>query len=314
MNEAEEEVLLSSAAPLPGKPEEQAATRPAITPRMRAYAALIYCILALSVSGLFIRWAGVPGTVTSFFRMAFATLALTVIVVRRGEAAPPARKALLWLPLVGGLFTALDHTFWATAIDYTNVATATLLNNIAPIWVALVAFLFWSQKLSLRFWLGLGLTMAGAAVVLGTDLVQRPHLGMGDGLALFSSLFYAGYFLVTQRGREHFRTVPYVWLTTLVAAITLLGVNLALGRQLLGLPPEAYLLFVAAALISQISGYFALGYALGRLPAALVAPTMIAQPVLTALLAMPLIGEFLTPAQWLGGLTVLGGIYLVNKR
>jgi drug/metabolite transporter (DMT)-like permease len=40
---------------------------------------------------------------------------------------------------------------------------------------------------------------------------------------------------------------------------------------------------------------------------------MIAQPVLTALLAIPLAGEALYPAQWLGGLVVLAGIYLVNR-
>jgi drug/metabolite transporter (DMT)-like permease len=62
-----------------------------------------------------------------------------------------------------------------------------------------------------------------------------------------------------------------------------------------------------------LTGYLALGYALGHLPASVVSPTMLGQPVLTALLAIPILGESLHPVQWIGGLVVLGGIYLVNR-
>jgi drug/metabolite transporter (DMT)-like permease len=67
------------------------------------------------------------------------------------------------------------------------------------------------------------------------------------------------------------------------------------------------------ALITQVVGYVAVGYALGHLPASLVAPTMVGQPVVTALLAIPLLGEHLTTVQWLGGAAVLIGIYLVHR-
>jgi drug/metabolite transporter (DMT)-like permease len=278
-----------------------------------AYAALALCVLVLSLSGLFVRWAGTPGPVTSFYRMGIASVVMTAIVVQRREKVRPARWGLMLLPLAGGLFTALDHSTWSTAINYTNIANATLLNNIAPLWVALVAVLFWRERLRGLFWAGLALALSGAAIVFGMDLIHDPHLGRGDLLAIISSLFYAGYFLVTQRGRLHFDVIPYVWLTTFVAALFLLGVNLAAGHQLLGLPPQTYLMFLGVALISQITGYFSLSYALGHLPASVVAPTMILQPVLTALLAIPLAGELLSTSQWVGGAAVLFGIYIVNR-
>jgi len=278
-----------------------------------AYAALALCVLVLSLSGLFVRWAGAPGPVTSFYRMGIASVVLTAVVVQRRARVRPPRLSLLLLPLAGGLFTALDHSTWSTAIGYTNIANATLLNNIAPLWVALVAVLFWRERLKGLFWVGLGLALSGAAIVFGMDLIHDPHLGRGDLLAILSSIFYAGYFLVTQRGRLHFDVIPYVWLTTFVAALFLLGVNLVAGHQLLGLPPQTYLMFLAVALISQITGYFSLSYALGHLPASVVAPTMILQPVLTALLAIPLAGELLSMSQWIGGAAVLIGIYIVNR-
>jgi drug/metabolite transporter (DMT)-like permease len=65
-------------------------------------------------------------------------------------------------------------------------------------------------------------------------------------------------------------------------------------------------------LVSQVLGYLAVAYALGHLPASIVAPTLIGQPVVTALLSIPFLGEVLAPAQWLGGIGVLAGIYLVH--
>jgi drug/metabolite transporter (DMT)-like permease len=71
--------------------------------------------------------------------------------------------------------------------------------------------------------------------------------------------------------------------------------------------------FAGAALISQVVGYFSVSYALGRVPAAVVAATLIAQPVLTALLAISLAGEPLLGGQAVGGLGVLVGIWLVAQ-
>jgi drug/metabolite transporter (DMT)-like permease len=281
--------------------------------KFKPYFALGSGILALSFSALFIRWANAPGTVTSFFRMALAALVLTPLCLRRKQAWIKPDWKFLLLPILAGLFTALDHAVLSTSTQMTKVANATLMNNLAPVWVALIAMIFWREKMGWRFWTGLVLTLAGAGVVLGNDLIANPHLTAGDMLGIVSSLFYAGFFLVTQRGRKQLDTLTYIWVVTAVSASFLLVINLGLGHALGGYPPSTYLVFLAAALVSQIVGYFSVTYALGHLPAAVVSPTMIAQPVLTALLAIPFLGEALQAGQWLGGMAVLAGIYLVNR-
>jgi drug/metabolite transporter (DMT)-like permease len=82
---------------------------------------------------------------------------------------------------------------------------------------------------------------------------------------------------------------------------------------LTGYSPQTYLAFLGAALVSQVGGYLSVGYALGHLPASVVSPTMIGQPLVTTILAIPLLGETLSPAQLLGGASVLLGIYLVHR-
>jgi drug/metabolite transporter (DMT)-like permease len=93
-----------------------------------------------------------------------------------------------------------------------------------------------------------------------------------------------------------------------------MAVNLGLGYTQVGYSLPTILAFFGVALISQIGGIYSLVYALGHLPASVVSPTMIAQPVLTALIAIPVAGEPLSLAQLAGGATVLLGIYLVNRN
>ncbi|MBM4465013.1 MAG: DMT family transporter [Chloroflexi bacterium] len=52
--------------------------------------------------------------------------------------------------------------------------------------------------------------------------------------------------------------------------------------------------FLAMGLVPQVFGYLALNHALGYLPASIVAPIMLGQPVVTAILAGPLLGEALS--------------------
>ena len=276
------------------------------------YFALAVGILALSFSGIFIHWSSAPGVVTSFYRMVIATLVLLPVVIWRVRAVGLPDARLLLFPLLGGLFTAFDQGLWSTAIGFTPIANATLLNNIAPLWVALFAAFFWRERMSRRFCFGLLLTLMGAGVVLGSDMLHHPVLTIGDGIALGSSFAWGGYYLVTQRGRFFMDTLVYIWLVELITGV-LLGVTcLGLSLPLAGFPTQTWLAILGAGLVSQVTGHFLLAYALGHLPASVVSPTMISQPVLTALLAIPLAGQALGVEQWIGGMTVVAGIYLVN--
>ncbi len=278
------------------------------------YLALSMGIICLSFSAMFGKWANAPGPVIGFYRIGLATvILLPVFLYRKHKNGVKIPKAVLLLPILGGIFTAFDHGTWNSSLRYTSAANATLLGNTAPLWVALFSWLVFRQKLRGLFWLGLALALGGAVTVLGSDFIRHPTIGLGDLLALAAGVFYAGYFLVTERGRQKLDTLSYVWLVDLIAAFTLLLITLGLRMPLVGYPTQSYLAFLGAALVSQVGGYLSIGYALGHLPASVVSPTLIGQPVVTALLAIPLLGEALSTEQWLGGLVVLTGIYLVHR-
>ena len=169
------------------------------------------------------------------------------------------------------------------------------------------------HRLPKGFWFGLTLTLGGAALVLGNDFIIHPRLGMGDLMALAAGFFYAGYLLSTQRGRESLDPLSYMTIMVISASLFSLFINLILGFPFSGYSQQSWLVFLALALVSQILGYMSVSYALGHLPASVVAPTMIGQPILTTLLAIPLLGELPQSIQLIGGMITLAGIYLVHN-
>jgi drug/metabolite transporter (DMT)-like permease len=66
-------------------------------------------------------------------------------------------------------------------------------------------------------------------------------------------------------------------------------------------------------LITHMSGWLLINYAFGHLPASLASVTLLAQPIITTLVALPILGE--TPKPWhiVGGLITLIGIYTVHR-
>ena len=277
------------------------------------YIALAVGISALSLSAMFVRWADAPGAVTGFYRLLFSTIFLAPLFVRQQKMLEPIDKRYYIFPLLGGLFTAFDFAFWNSSLKFTTAANATLLGNTSPLWVALFAFFVLREKLRGTFWIGLVIALTGAVLVMGSDFLNHPTLGLGDVMASTAAIFYASYQLITQRGRKYIDPLRYTWLVGVSAVIGMFIMNLVLGNQLTDYPARTWGIFLATAVVSQMIGYLAITYALGHLPASIVSPTLVGQPILTAVLAIPLLGEMPNTTQWVGGAIALVGIYLVNQ-
>ena len=284
-----------------------------------AYGALGGAILAISFSAFFVRWANVPPQIMGFYRIGISTLILSPFFMRRtlrrqdGPAGLDLRWGILIFPILAGLASAMDQFIWNTSLKFTAAANATLLGNTSPIWVALIAWLILRERTRSLFWVGLVLVMGGAAVVLGNDFLRHPTLGWGDLLSITSAFFYGLFYLFSEQSRRRLDTLSHVWICSLTSTLFLLGICLVGRTPLSGYPTRSYLILVGAALLPQLIGYLAIGYALGHIPAHIASPTMLGQPVITAILAIPILGEKLTPPQWIGGLVALTGIYLVNR-
>ncbi len=281
--------------------------------RFLPYIALAIGIIALSLSAMFVRWSEAPGPIVGFYRLLLSTIFLTPFFLRQQKQLEPIDKKYLFFPLFAGIFTAFDFAFWNSSLKYTTAANATLLGNTSPLWVALFALFFFRERLRGIFWFGLVLALAGAALVMGSDFLTHPTLGIGDLMASTAAIFYASYQLITQRGRRHIDPFRYMWLVGVSATIGMFMMNIVLGNSFTGYSTQTWVIFFITAVVSQMIGYLAITYALGHLPASVVSPTLIGQPILTTILAIPMLGEIPNAIQWIGGAIALAGIYIVNQ-
>jgi drug/metabolite transporter (DMT)-like permease len=283
-------------------------------PLARVYGALALGVVCIALSAIFTRQAQVPGTVSALYRVGTAAVVLAPLFLRNMRRGAVVHGRRVWLlAAAAGLFFMLDVAVWNTSLFLTNVANATLLANVSPIIVGLGALLVFHERLRISYWLGLAIALCGMGIIIGHDLFSGSGFGAGDLLAMMAGFFYALYMLVIQRVRVSMDTLSSLWISTVVGTLLLLALNIALGRSMWGFTPSQYVTLFALGLISQVAGYLAINYALGHLPASIVSPTLLGQPILTALLAVPLLSESLEPRQILGGVVALLGIFLVNR-
>ncbi len=294
-------------------PHARTALRRAAAHPAAAYVALVIGVVCISFTAIFTKWAGVPGPVAAAIRMTVAAAVLLIPLLlhlrRNGRRAAGVRWGVM-----GGLWFAINLGMLSSALLLTSAANATLMDNTAPIWVGLGALVFFREKLGGRYWAGLTLALMGAAVVSGFRLAAGFKLNGGDALAFVGAIFYAGYLLNTQRARQDLSSLTYLWLVAATAAVALTAFCLFRGLPLLGHSTRTYLALIAMGVISQSAGWLLINYALGHLPASTAVVVLLAQPVLTGLLSIPLLGETLALRQVLGGALLLTGITLCLRR
>ena len=296
-------------------------------PQLRAYAALALGVVCIGFSAIFTKWANVEGPVSGFYRVAISTVVLALPYVlmtarkRRAASRPdsPVRphspaRIMFFGAALAGFFFAGDLGLWNTSLLYTSAANATLLGNLSTIWVALGAMLFFHAVLRRRFWMGMMLALVGVVIIMGRDVWEHPNLGWGDVLAVSASLFYAAYLLNTRQIRQRMDTLSFMWLSSASASVVLLAYCLVRGLALTGFSTETWLALLGLAIISHVIGWLAINYSLGHLHAPIASVSLLSQPVITALLAVPLLGEAISVFQVVGGALVLVGIYVVNRR
>lgn len=277
-----------------------------------AFAALLLGAAAIAFAPIFVRLSDTGPTASAFWRVALALAPLWIWarMSRRNEHT----SSMPWKPLIiAGLCFAGDLGAWHVSIMYTTVANSTLEANFAPIFVTLGAWLLFRQRVSRLFLIALGVTLGGATLLIGPNFALGGRALLGDALGVLTAVFYAGYMLAIKSASVRTSTASLMAVTTTVAAIALLPYGLATADVFMPQSAAGWLVLAGLALIPHIAGQSLIAYGFAHLPAAFSSVSLLLQPVLAAVYAWVLLGEAVGPAQMLGGLVVLAGIYLAKR-
>lgn len=288
-----------------------------------ALAALLGGAVAIGFAPIFVRLSDVGPVATAFHRLLFALPALWLwYALERRPAASDrvsgsrslSRSRRDWAGFVAaGLFFAGDLALWHWSLRFTSVANATLFPNFAPVFVTLASFLLYGERFSRQFLAGMTMAIAGAVILMGESFeLGAMHL-LGDGLALATAVFYAGYIVAVGRLRDRQGTAAIMAWSGLVTAAALLPVAVLSGERLLPATIEGWAVLAALGLFSHALGQSLIAYALAHLTAAFSAVALLLQPAVAALLAWLLLQEALGLWQAAGAAVILAGIALARR-
>ena len=276
------------------------------------FALLLIGVLSIAWSAIFVRWTHVPGTISAFYRVLIADLAIIPLLWRHRTWPHLDRKTCL-LGICGGIFFAGDLALYNTAALRHDAGTVALLGNSSPIFVGLLSWSVLRHRPSNRFWAGLGVALCGSLVVVLADRNTSIAFGRADGMALGSALCFAVYLIATERLRAVLDTVPLLALSLTTSAVTLALAGRAQGFSFHVPTATAWLALLGLGLVCQLLGYLALTRSLGMLPATVTSVCLLVQAPLTAFLALLLFAEHLHAPQLVGGALILCGVWVVSS-
>jgi drug/metabolite transporter (DMT)-like permease len=279
----------------------------------KAYLALLTGLVLIGFSPVLIKMASAPGIITSFYRLATGSIVLTVpfLINQLKTKQRIPLKGIMFAALAGACF-ACDMALWTTGIMASNATLPTLTGNMAPLWVGIGAFLIFKEKQKAGFWIGLLMAFGGVTLLILNNYFNPNGLMKGMILGLFAGMFYAGYYLFTQPGRRYMNTISFLYISTLTTTLLLAIYGFAFKLEFTGYETKTWILFLIMGVFMQAGAWFLINYSQGFLPASVVSPTLLGQPVLAAFIAYFIIGEELTQWHIIGGIIVVAGIYLVH--
>ena len=279
---------------------------------MPLLAALLGAV-AISFSAIFFELSGVSAVTGAFFRTLYALPILFLLWWRVRGRETRSSKAR-WLAVGAGVFLSLDFISWHLAIGYLGAGLATLISNSQVVIVALLAWFLLDEKPTQRVVVAVPVVLTGVALVSGLGRADAygadPILGamLAVGTAIAYSFFLLGF---RRSNRVHAPSVGPLLDATAGATVTTLMLAPIVGNLDLAPAWPAHGWLLAVAVIAQVGGWLAIGFALPRLPAAETSTFILVQPVLTMLWGMLIFAERPSPLQLGGAALVLTGVGMV---
>ncbi len=265
---------------------------------------------SISVLTVLITSAGVPLLTAMAWRYVLgAALLLAITGVKQLGSVP--RKRLVQLLLIGGFGQALITYLSLHALEYIPVGPLAFLFYTYPAWVALIAAIRRTEKLTPIRAIALTLALVGVTVMVGAPSTDKLN-PIGVILALGSALLYSVYL----PSLEHLQQGMPALVSTLIliagAAATFLIAALFARELYLPTGVPVWFNIAVLALVSTVIAFSALIKGLSVLGPVRTAIIATVEPFFTAVLGVAVLGNQLSFTTIMGGILIALAVLLIQ--
>ncbi|MFJ5565739.1 DMT family transporter [Lysinibacillus xylanilyticus] len=212
----------------------------------------------------------------------------------------------------------LGFTVYQVALNYgeqtISAGVASLLVSTTPIFTALLAVVFYREKLGLWGWVGSLLGFSGVAFITVGGSTEGFSFNTGIIIVLIASLSESIYFVFQHRYLEKYGAIPFTMYAIWSGTIFMLLFSPGLGEAILDAPINATLVILYLGIFPTIIPYFTLAYVTSRTGAAEATSTLYLTSVFAFLIAWIWLGEVPHSSAITGGLITLAGVFISNIK
>jgi len=265
---------------------------------------------SISVLTVLVTRAGVPLLTAMAWRYVIgAALLLAIIGVKQLGSIP--RQRLVQLLLIGGFGQALITYLSLHALEYIPVGPLAFLFYTYPAWVALVAAMRRTEKLTLIRAIALTLALVGVTVMVGAPSADKLN-PIGVILALGSALLYSVYLPSLEHLQQGIPALVSTFLLVTGAAVTFVIAALFAHELYLPTALQVWLNIVVLALVSTVIAFSTLIKGLSVLGPVRTAIIATVEPFFTAMLGGAVLGNELTSTTLVGGILIAVAVLLIQ--
>lgn len=254
--------------------------------------------------------------VVVFSRMALASLCFLLLVGRfKSERYQPGD----WKPL---LFMALCEPclyflFEGMALTYTSASQAGMIVAILPVMVAVAARFVLNEHLPARTWVGFGLAISGVIwlTVYSVSDEHAPNPLLGNTLEFLAMCCATGYMITVKTLCNRFSPLFLTAVQAFVACLFFLPLLLLPGTAM----PDTFHLGAVISILYlgigvTLAAYWLYNFGISRIPAGQASSFVNLIPVITLFLGWLILGERLTPMQYVASAVVIFAVFLSQGR
>ncbi|WP_163336273.1 DMT family transporter [Desulfopila sp. IMCC35008] len=267
----------------------------------------------ISFSAIWVKVSDVPPTTSAFYRVFFGFVFLLAPWLYS-----PTRirhiSAMLLPAMACGFTFALDLHFWHLSISYIGPGLATIIGNFQVFLMAACGFLFFNERLLLRFLFAMPLAFFGLFLVIGfhwSALEANYRLGVFYGF--LTAFAYTGFLLLLRKMQLRKAQDDHCSPLLLISFFTafFLGIYMLFGDISFSIPTlKSAAALVSLGLLSQAIGWLLIAASMPKIPASFTGLILLLQPSLSFVWDVLFFARPTTGLQWAGTIITLWAIYL----
>ncbi len=262
---------------------------------------------------IFVKWSMLSSSAISFYRMLLAIPFLFLLNLRLNKKfkfTVNDSKTIFFAALASLAFTT-DLTLWHYSMNITSVSNATIIVNSSPVFVAILGYIFFREKLSRSFVVSFLITYIGILGLIYFSNNYATGRVVGDILCLIAAFFYGVYLLIIAKlGKEN--SLNIIFYTTLFCCLFSIIPMLIQGGNMIPATSFEWINLLLLAVLCQFGGQYLITHGIGKISASEGSVGLLMQPITATILAAFIFGEILNITQIIFVLVALFGIYLAR--